>query len=85
MPKLKTLSGSDIITILKSFNFFVAGQKGSHIKMKRMVSGISQTLTIPNHPELDRGTIRAIYNQASRYISPVELQKFFTPNKIILD
>lgn len=77
MPKLKTLSGSDIIMILKSFSFFVAGQKGNHIKMKRVVSGISQALTIPNHQELDKGTIRAIYNQASRYISPIELQKFF--------
>ena len=77
MPKLKPLSGEEIITILKSFDFFIAGQKGSHIKLKRVIEGMNQTLTIPNHKELDRGTARAIFNQASRYIPPQELKKFF--------
>lgn len=78
MPKLKTLSGKDIVVILQSNGFFVAGQKGSHIKLKRMLgNGIAQTLTIPNHNELDKGTLKAIYNQASRYISEDILREHF--------
>src|SRR3989338_7122259 len=53
-------------------------QKGSHIKLKRInVSGIKQVLAIPNHKEIDRGTLKAIINQASQYIPEAELRKFF--------
>mgnify|MGYP001606392677 CR=1 FL=1 len=78
MPKLKTLSGRDIIKIFENFDFSIAGQKGSHVKLKRIArDNIKQTLTIPNHQELDRGTLKAIYNQALRYISESDLRKHF--------
>lgn len=78
MSKLKTLSGKDVVGILKSAGFFVAGQKGSHVKLKRVLTnGTSQTLTIPNHDELDKGTLKAIYNQALRYVSEENLREHF--------
>ena len=78
MPKLRVLSGKKVSKIFLSFNFNVAAQKGSHIKLVRVLSGgVRQTLTIPNHPELDKGTIRAIYRQALRYISENELKPHF--------
>lgn len=77
MPKLKLLSGEAIIKIFEGFSFSVAGQKGSHIKLKRIVGDLNQTLTIPKHPELDKGTIKAIYNQALKYIQEQELRKHF--------
>lgn len=77
MPKLKILSGPDIVEILQRFGFVIAAQKGSHVKLKRMEQGESQTLTVPNHQELDRGTTRAIFNQASRYVPQIELRKHF--------
>lgn len=77
MSRLKVLSGKEIIVILGSFDFFIVGQKGSHVKMKRVIDNTAQTLTIPDHKELDRGTIKAIYNQVSRYISADKLREFF--------
>ena len=77
MPRLKVLSGEDVIRILGSFNFSIVSQKGSHIKLKRIVNKISQILTIPNHEELDKGTLKAIFNQASKYISESELMPYF--------
>lgn len=78
MPKLKMLSGKDIVAILQGNGFFVAGQKGSHIKLKRMLTnGVTQTLTVPNHDELDKGTLKAIYNQALKYISEENLRQHF--------
>lgn len=77
MPKLKSLSGKDVIEIFRQFNFLVVNQKGSHIKLSRFNSGFKQTLTIPNHKELDRGTIKAIFNQAVRYIPENDLRKYF--------
>ena len=34
MPKLKNLSGKDIIHIFESFGFSIIGQKGSHTKLR---------------------------------------------------
>ena len=77
MPKLKRLSGLDIVKILQNFGFATAGQKGSHIKLRRILKDGSQTLTIPRHKELDKGTLQAIYRQASRYVDEDKLQPHF--------
>ena len=78
MPKLKVLSGEQAVKIFLAFNFIMVAQKGSHIKLARVLpAGIRQTLTIPNHQELDRGTLRAIYRQALRYIPENELKNHF--------
>ncbi len=74
MPKPRRLSGDDVISILGSFGFVLHDQRGSHAKLRRILpSGQKQTLTIPRHKELDPGTIRAIFRQASRYIPGHEL------------
>jgi predicted RNA binding protein YcfA (HicA-like mRNA interferase family) len=78
MPKLKILSGQEVVKIFLSFDFSVAVQRGSHIKLVRILpDSARQTLTIPNHPELDKGTIKAIYRQALRYIPDGELKPHF--------
>ena len=78
MPKLKNLSGKEVINIFISFGFGKSGQRGSHIKLARVLSGeIRQTLTIPNHTELDKGTIKAIFRQALKYIPENELRSHF--------
>lgn len=77
-PKLKNLSGSDVVANFSRFGFAIHSQRGSHIKLKRATpDGTSQTLTIPNHKEIDRGTLRAILRQASKYVPEEELKPFF--------
>lgn len=71
MPKLKILSGFEIIT-----------QKGSHVKIRRFNENNKQTLIIPNHKQLDTGTLRGILKQASKYIPLDELKNYFFVNKI---
>lgn len=78
MPKLKNLSGKEVIKIFLSFGFEVASQKGSHVKLRRILPDKSkQTMTIPDHSELDAGTLRAIYRQALRYVSDGDLRIHF--------
>jgi predicted RNA binding protein YcfA (HicA-like mRNA interferase family) len=78
MPKPKALSGGDVVRIFAVFGFEVAAQRGSHIKLRRVLSdGARQTLTVPNHRELDRGTLLGIYRQALRYITAEELAPHF--------
>ena len=76
-PKLKELSGDEVIAIFERFGFRVHNQKGSHIKMRRIVGGVKETLLIPNHHVIAKGTVRAIFNQASAYLSQTDLHPFF--------
>jgi len=78
MPKLRNLSGKDVVRILSRFGFKVVSQRGSHVKLRRiLLDGAKQTLTIPLHEELDKGTLRAIFRQALRYIPEEELKSHF--------
>lgn len=78
MAKPKRLSGKEVVGILSSFGFVQVSQRGSHVKLRRvMPDGSSQTLTVPVHGELDKGTAIAIYKQALRYIAEDELRPHF--------
>ena len=55
----------------------IFSQKGSHVKLRRIVDGNKQSLTIPLHGELDKGTLKAIIKQASRYVPSDELKELF--------
>ena len=77
MPKLRRLSGKEVIAILGRFGFLVAAQRGSHVKLRRFEAGGTQTLTVPAHYELDPGTLRAIIRQASRFIPEEGLRSHF--------
>jgi predicted RNA binding protein YcfA (HicA-like mRNA interferase family) len=78
VPKLKRLSGKAVIAILAGFGFAVVSQRGSHVKLQRVLtSGGRQILTVPSHDELDPGTCRAIFRQASRYIPAEQLHPHF--------
>ena len=78
MSKLRVLSGQEVVRILASFGFAVTAQRGSHIKLRRLLpTGERQSLTVPLHKEIDRGTLMAIYRQASRFITEQDLRNHF--------
>ena len=77
MPNLRRLAGRDLLTILQGFGFPQVSQRGSHVKLGREVAETRQVLTVPLHAELDPGTLRAIFCQASRFISDSELRPHF--------
>lgn len=76
-PKLRRLSGTDAVAIFKTFGFSIHSQRGSHVKLRRVIRSKKQILTIPLHSELDAGTLRAIVRQAARYIPENELHPHF--------
>jgi len=76
-PKPRRLSGNEVIAIFHSFSFIILSQKGSHVKLRRVIEGRKQTLTIPVQDEIDSGTLRAIVRQASRYIPESDLRPHF--------
>ncbi|MDP2655744.1 MAG: type II toxin-antitoxin system HicA family toxin [bacterium] len=77
MPKPRRLSGSDIVKIFERFGFAVENQRGSHVKISRLESGVKQVLLISNHKELKTGAVVGIFRQALRYIPESELREHF--------
>ena len=71
MSKLPQVSGSDVIHVLQKVGFSIRRQHGSHIVMRRD-DPFGQTV-VPNHAQIDRGTLRAILRQT--HISPDEFTK----------
>jgi predicted RNA binding protein YcfA (HicA-like mRNA interferase family) len=61
MSKLPRVSGSDAVAALKKLGFYVRRQHGSHIILRRD-KPFAQTV-VPNHRELDSGTVRAVIRQ----------------------
>lgn len=78
MPRLKRLSAEEVVSIFRSFGFIIRTQRGSHIKLRRVnQAGQKETLTVPNHRQLDTGTCHAIFRQGCRYIAAEQLRPFF--------
>lgn len=78
MPRLRRLSGRDLLRIFGAFEFHVISTRGSHAKLRRtLADGERQTLTVPLHKELAPGTLYAIFRQALRYIPEADLRPWF--------
>ena len=77
MPKLRVLSAKDLVRFFERLGFVIDRQKGSHVTMKRIVNHAEQPLLIPNHREIPKGTIKAIYNQANVFVAKQDLDEFF--------
>lgn len=58
MPKLPQVSGKDTIKALQKIDFVVVHQRGSHAKLIRNINNQKQTVIIPLHKTLKRGTLR---------------------------
>lgn len=63
MSGLPRISGRECAKALSKAGFILKRQHGSHIILRRQ-QPFSQ-LVVPDHDELDRGTLRAIIRQAN--------------------
>jgi predicted RNA binding protein YcfA (HicA-like mRNA interferase family) len=71
MTKLPRISGRDCVAALLKSGFQVKRQHGSHIILRR--DNPFAQIVVPDHDELDTGTLRAILRQAD--VSPEEFRK----------
>ena len=62
MPKLPVISGRKLVKILEKVGYEVDHQTGSHIILRHKET--HKRLTVPDHKEISRGTLRAIIRQA---------------------
>ena len=61
MSKLPRVSGAEVVAALGKLGFYVRRQRGSHIILRR--DEPFAQVVVPNHRELDSGTLRAILRQ----------------------
>jgi predicted RNA binding protein YcfA (HicA-like mRNA interferase family) len=70
MSKLPVISGRRLVGALEKVGFVVDRRRGSHIILFR--PDPATTVTVPDHRELDRGTLRAILRQADVTVSQLQ-------------
>lgn len=63
MASIPILTGQDLVRVFKSFGRRVARQRGSHIIMTKENEIV--TLSIPNHREVARATLRSLIRSAN--------------------
>ena len=64
MGKLPVVSGREAIKALSRIGFVEIRQAGSHVVLQKKISAGSNTLVVPDHPELAKGTLRAIIRKS---------------------
>jgi predicted RNA binding protein YcfA (HicA-like mRNA interferase family) len=71
VSRLPVISGRDFVRAMAKLGFVLDRQKGSHLILFR--ADPPTTLSVPDHRELDRGTLRSLLRQAG--VSPAEISR----------
>jgi len=77
MPKLRRISGKDVMNLLLQEGFILLRQKGSHVRLLLQNGSVIHRVTIPLHTELDRGTLRSIVRSLERCMSEEKIAEIF--------
>jgi predicted RNA binding protein YcfA (HicA-like mRNA interferase family) len=62
LSKLPVFSGKEVCAILKKVGYYIDHQTGSHLILRNEQSPYRR-ITIPNHKEIAKGTLRSIIRQ----------------------
>jgi predicted RNA binding protein YcfA (HicA-like mRNA interferase family) len=62
MPALPVLSGRKAVRVFEKLGWEIARQRGSHIILVK--EGEMATLSVPDHRELAKGTLRSLIRSA---------------------
>ena len=63
MASLPVLSGREVVKAFESFGWNVSRQSGSHVIMTKQ--GETVTLSVPDHKEVAKGTLRSLIRAAN--------------------
>lgn len=62
MPSVPVLSGREVVRVFESFGWELARQSASHIILVK--EGETATLSVPDHREVAKGTLRSLIRTA---------------------
>jgi predicted RNA binding protein YcfA (HicA-like mRNA interferase family) len=72
MPALPVLSGAEVVRILQTKGWSIKRRRGSHVVLTK--PGSATTLSVPDHKEVARGTLRSLIQAAD-----LTVDEFFSP------
>lgn len=58
MSKLPQVSGRNAVRVLQKIGFTIISQRGSHVKLVRTNNDQRQTVIVPMHKIIKKGTLR---------------------------
>ena len=64
----RDLSGHELIRLLKRYGYEPTRQVGSHIRLATSIRGHPHYITVPDHPDLRVGTLKAILSVVADYL-----------------
>jgi predicted RNA binding protein YcfA (HicA-like mRNA interferase family) len=67
VPPVPPLSGQEVVKVFQSLGWTVARRRGSHIVMVK--ENHIATLSIPDHKEVAKGTLRSLIRNAGLTVS----------------
>ena len=70
MPRLPRISGQEAISTFERAGFQVRRQRGSHVVLTK--PGFPATLSVPDHRELETGTLRTLIRKAGLTVDQFE-------------
>ena len=73
--KLPQISGREFIKILNKLGFNIVRQRGSHIRLEKLLNNEKIKINVPLHPKLKKGTLSRIIKDSK--INEEEISKFF--------
>ena len=74
MSKLPVISAKELLKILSKIGYSVDHQTGSHIIIRNK-NYPYRRITVPNHKEVARGTLRAILRQSGLTLGEFQLYR----------
>ncbi len=63
MPKLPVVSGREVVKVMSKLGYEFDRQRGSHIILRQAMAP-HRRLTVPDHDEIAKGTLRSILREA---------------------
>ncbi|MBU1262583.1 type II toxin-antitoxin system HicA family toxin [bacterium] len=64
-PKLPQVSGKKVIGLLERLGYEVVRQRGSHVRLKKVLKIGVHTITVPKHKSVAKGTLGDILEKVS--------------------
>jgi predicted RNA binding protein YcfA (HicA-like mRNA interferase family) len=77
MPKLKQLSGKEVVKIFEAHGFEITRTVGSHVRLTLFKDDSSFHITIPLHDALKKGTLHGVIKDFELCFGKEETKKFF--------
>lgn len=62
--KLPRISGWDVVRKMKRAGYLVVRQRGSHVRVEKLIDGTIRKITVPMHDELKPGALHKILRDA---------------------